>query len=118
MHRTRKWWSNRRVEMGLSSAFIDKSVQLWVIDLVDLDLLHFWALMLCSLITAIFAIGGLYQIPRHVNPKFKAGLFLSSMASLGGAAVGLLTVSFLPLLTAFAIAHALRWLGLDPGAPK
>jgi hypothetical protein len=83
--------------------------------MIDLDVLHFWALFFCSLITAILSSGGLYEISRQPNPRFKVGLFLSSMASLLGVALGLLMGSFLPLLTAFAINIGLRWLGLDPG---
>jgi hypothetical protein len=86
--------------------------------MIDLDVLHLWALFFCSSITAGLSIGGLYGISYQPNPRFKAGLFLSSMASLGGVAFALLFESFLPLLASFAINHGLRWIGLDPDKPK
>jgi len=85
--------------------------------MIDLDILHFWALVSCSLITAILSIGGLFQIAHEPNLKFKTGLFLSSVASLGGVALALLIVSFVPLLSAFAVNTGLKWIGLDPGKP-
>jgi hypothetical protein len=86
--------------------------------MIDLDALHLWALFFCSSILAGLAIGGFYGIFYQPNPRFKAGLFLSSMSYLGGVAFALLFESFLPLLISFAINHGLRWLGLDPDRPR